>query len=604
MKTMNMRKKVIFVLILFVLIAALPYAVQGQSGRDLEIKASISADKIGTDDVLIYTVTIKGINNPQPPELSHFKDFKTVQTSRSSEFRFVNGVASYYTNFLFYLMPLKTGKLSLPPVTYQHEGREYKTQSFAVEVVKGSLSPSPSQPGRSRAWPFESDEDDLMSSFRRQRRPQEIDVKVIPVVSGKNVTIGEQIMFKVLLYTRNTIRGFDLISNQSIPGFWQEWYSRDKSLNVEKKVINGKVYTIAEIMKAVLFPTKSGAIKIPSLKFKLGVVDVDSFSILSTTRPVYRSTPELTVNVSPLPANAMGLPVGQFRLKVIPTKNEVDVNDILSLKIRITGSGNVKTLNVPEIKTGSYYKVYPAKMSRGFNFQKESLSGFVEAEVPVSFKQTGLISFPPIEFNYFDPKSSEVVSLKSQPIMINVSGQKEKQANALTIPKTEIIKTGEDIDFIKTGNTYNQDGNLYKNKYFIFILLVPFLLNTLFLLKVFVFDRVISQSTVLKQKKLINQTIKNLKFARDYGEISPILENYLKGKIGLGLSEINNHTIGQVLGGNGINDEDINTFIRVKSQSELSRFSPDKTRVPSGKELKSDIRRLVEILKRIDSKIK
>lgn len=599
-----MRKRVGLVLMLLVLLASLPVLLSGQSSRDVEVKASISTDKIGIDDVLIYTVTFKGINNPQQPEVSHFKDFKAVQTSRSSEFRFVNGVASSYTNFMFYLMPQKTGKLIIPPVTYQHEGREYKTQAFTVEVVQGSLTPSQPQRTRPRTWPFDGDEDDPLAPFRRQRQRQEIDVKVLPFVSKKKVVAGEQVMFSVRLYTRNRIQGPRPVSNPSIPGFWQEWYPTPKVFDVENKLINGKVYTVAEILKVALFPTKSGAITIPSIKFEMGVADADPFSIFSTSRPIYRSTPELTVNVSPLPPGAQGLPVGQFRLNVTANKKEMNVNDILTLEIRITGKGNVKTVNVPEIKDSIYYKVYPAKISRDFNFQKDSLTGFVESEVPVSFKKTGMISFPPLELKYFDPDTSRAVVLKNQPIIINVTGQKEKEKIALTIPKTEIIKTGEDIDFIKAGKIYNQDEKFYKKKYFIVILLLSFLLNVLFLLKVVVFDRFIIQSTLLKQKKLINQTIKNLRDTRDYGDISPVLENYLKGKTGLGLSEINNHTIGELLGKYGVHEVDIKAFIQIKSQSESSRFSPDKATATSSKQLKSDIKRLLEVLKRIDSKIK
>jgi hypothetical protein len=583
--------------------ASLPGFMPAQSGRDVEIKASISADKIGIDDVLIYTVTFKGINNPPQPDVSHFKDFKAAQTSRSSEFRFVNGVASYYTNFMFYLMPQKTGKLTLPPVTYQQDGREYKTQPFTVEVVKGSLAPSQAQPRRrSRRSPIDRDVDDFLDPFRRERRQQEIDVKVLPFVSKKNVVVGEQVMFSVRLYTRNRVQGPRPVSSPSIPGFWQEWYPAPKVFDAENKMMGGKVYTVAEVLKVALFPTKSGAITIPSIKFEMGVADADPFSFFSSSRPLYRSTPELTVNVSPLPPAAQGLPVGQFRLSVAANKKEVNVNDILTFEIRITGKGNVKTVNVPELKDSIYYKVYPAKISRDFNFQKDSLTGFVESEVPVSFKKTGLISFPSIEFKYFNPDTSRVVALKSQSVTINVTGQKEKEDSAHTIPKTEIIKTGEDIDFIKAGKFYNQDENFYKSKYFVFILLLPFLLNVLFLLKVFVFDRFVSQSTLLKQKKLINQTIKNLGHTRDYGDISPVLENYLKGKTGLGLSEINNHSISELLGKYGVHEGDINAFIRIKSQSESFRFSPDKA--TSSKELKSDIRRLIEILKRIDNKIK
>ncbi|UCH93832.1 MAG: protein BatD [Candidatus Aminicenantes bacterium] len=598
---MMKKKSFLLLLALLVLTISVPVLLPGQPDRDVEVRASISADKIGIDDVLIYTFTCKNIDNPPQPDVFHFKNFKVVQTSQSSEFRFINGVTSRYTNFLFYLTPLKTGQLTIPAVTYKYEGEEYKTQSFTVEVVQGSLAKP--KPQKRQPWPRFPDED-FSSPFERKPRRQEIDIKVIPEVSKKNVVVGEQTIFKVRLYTRNDIRSPRLISNQSIPGFWQEWYPLPQVFETETRVLGGKQYTTAEITKVALFPTKPGPITIPSLKYELGVVVSDSFSLFGTVRPIQRFTPEITVNVSPLPPAAAGLPVGQFQLQVTPNKKEVDINDILTLKIRITGKGNIKTLNVPEFKSSNYYKIYPAKISRDSTYHQDRLSGFTEAEVPVAFKKTGLISFPSLEFRYFDPDTSRVVALNNQPITVNVTGTKEKEASAVTIARTEIIKTGEDIDFIKNGNVYNQDNHFYTSKYFMVILLVPFLINVLFLLKVFGFDRFISESALIKQKKLINRTIKSLEKARNYGDISPILENYLQGRTGLGLSEINNHTIGQLLDKYGVRDGDIKAFIRVKSQSESYRFSPDKDAKASGKELKNDVKRLKEILKRIDSKVK
>ena len=105
-------------------------------GTDIEFKASINADKIGIDDILVYTITFKGINNPPQPDISSIKDFRTTQTSQSTEFRFVNGVSSYYTNFVFYLQPQKTGTLTIPPVSYDHKGEEKKSSSKRILIYK------------------------------------------------------------------------------------------------------------------------------------------------------------------------------------------------------------------------------------------------------------------------------------------------------------------------------------------------------------------------------------------------------------------------------------------------------------------------------------
>ena len=590
----------------FLVLAAIGLS-PGLFPADVEVTARVSADKIGTDDVLIYTVTVKGIDRPTQPQLSHFNDFRVAQTSRGTEIRFINGVTSYFTNFQFYLVPLKTGKLTLPPVKYRHEGQEYKTQPFTVEAVKGRVAPPPQS--RRRRLPSIFDDDDFFSSspFKRSQ-PREIDVKVLAVASKRKVMKGEQVIFKILLYTQNRVQSVNMISNQSIPGFWQEWFPVSRSIEGNNRTIDGKVYQVFEIRKAALFPTKAGAVTIPSLEFDLVLAD-NAFSVFSNARPIRRSTRELTIDVSEPPPQGAGLPVGHFTMDVRANKKEIDINDILTLKIKIAGRGNVKTLDIPEFKSSDYFKVYPAKITRDVNFRENGMVGSVEAEVPVSFKKTGLISFPPLAFKYLNPDTAAVVPLESQALMINVTGIKDKQETAVTVGNTEIIKTGEDIDFIKKGNISNREGKYYKSRVFTLLLLVPFLLNLLFILKVFVFDRYISQSALLKKRKLLNRTIKSLESARDHGEISPVLENYLKEKTGLGLSEINNQSIDHLLSKYNVHDVDIKTFIRLKSESESSRFSPgnmveNKSTSTRRKKLKNDLKVLMEILKRIDGKIK
>lgn len=595
--------KLFFIVIFFLLIVSNTAAAD-----EVEFRAAINAEKIGIDDVLLYTITFKGINNPTQPTISGLKDFKTVQTSRSTEFRFVNGVSSYYTNFVYYLMPLKTGKLTIPAVTYRYQGEQYSTQPFNVEVVTGSVNPRQSGQRRSR-FPsiFDSDDDFLNSPFRKSRR-QEVDIKLRAEVSKRNVVKGEPILFRILLYARNRIQSVNMVSNQSFPGFWQEWFPVSRSIDSKTGQLNGKAYNVYEIRKAMLFPTRTGSVTIPSLKFEMVLVS-DALSFFADARKISRSTPEVTVKVTNPPAKALGLPVGSFTFQVKPDKKTVDVNDILTLRIKVrVQKGNVKTLEIPQFVSSEYYKIYPSKMTRNSSFNENSLTGVAEVEVPVSFKKSGLISFPSLEFKYYKPNAADVVTLKSSPFSINVVGVKEKQESAVTLPRTDIIKTGEDIDFIKKGDIYHQGNYYYKTGLFKFLLTAFFLFNLLFLLKLFVYDRFISQSDLLKKKKLLNKTVGRLEKVRGHGEISPILEDYLTQKAGLGLSGINKHSIEALLSKYRVNDRDIEIFIKLKSDSELSRFAPQGGGGPnadfSTRALKNDLKQLIEILKRIDGRIK
>jgi BatD DUF11 like domain len=575
--------------------------LNAQNKGEVEIKASIGADKIGMDDVLLYTITLKGINNPQQPNLADLEGFKVAQSSRNTEFRFVNGVSSYYTNFVYYLTPLKTGVFILPPVAYSYQGRDFKTQTFTVKVVEGSVTSQQQKPRR-RRFPSIFDDDDFFSSPFKKAQPQAIDVRLVPEISKRTAFKGEQIILRLRLYTRNSVQSVDMVSNQSIPGFWQEWFPLPKSIPGENKTIKGKVYQVYEVRKVALFPTKSGKITIPSLKFQLVLRDAMSF--FSSPQRIIRSTPEIVVQVNDPPPVAAGLPVGRFNLSVRPGKRELDINDMLTIKVRVSGKGNLKTLSPPEFQNNDFFKVYSPKISRNVSKQDKGISGHVEAEVPVAFKKSGLISFPALQFKYFDPQKGKTVALKTDPMMIKVTGHKEKQETVSSVAQTEIIKTGEDIDFIKKGDLYNQEKNLYHSKLFLILMLIPFLLNLLLLLKIAAFDRFIVNNSILTGRKRLNRAIDALRRVKDSAGISPILETYLKEKAGLGLSAISNQGIDQLLAKHGVLDNDIKSFIRLKTESESSRFSPEKAVKKSNKELKHNIKMLTEILKRIDGRIK
>jgi hypothetical protein len=585
--------------IIFLLICLMPLMA---AAADVEFKASINADKIGLDDQLVYTVTVKGIQNPPAPDLSGLQDLKVEQTSRSSEFSFVNGAASYSTHFIYYLKPQKKGRATIPSALLLYQGNEYKTQVFTIQVVEGSVAPQ--TPQRRRRSLFDMADDDFFSSpfgrvNRRRQEPPPIDIFLNATISKKRVFKGEQLTYTVYLYTRNRVESVNPLTKQSVTGFWQEWYPVPKSIDGSSKQINGKTYQVYEIRKAALFPTKSGRLKIAPMKFEVGLADSAFF--FSTPRKITRATPEMKIEVLPLPAAAKNLPVGNFGFEVETSKIEVDANDILAVDMKIRGNGNIKTINPPEFPRSGSYKVFPPKISRNFDMNGNRMSGVLKAEIPVSFKKTGTLTFPPLDFKYFDPDRNRIMTLSSAPITIKVTGTKETQSEAVTMPKTEIVKTGVDIDFIKRGGVWNQQSDFYGSRLFLFLLILPFVLNLLLALKLFVFDRLVANSALLNRKKLLLKTIKELQQIKEYGEITGVLERYLSQRGGLGLSQIGRDSIEAFFDRWSIGERDRKIFLQIKSEADSAKFSPLKK---SPAETRKDVSTIIDILKRIDSKIK
>lgn len=570
----------------------------GLGAEDVAVTAGINADKIGLDDTLVYTLTFKGIDNPRQPDLSNLPQLKVTQISRGFRQEFINGAHSSYVDFTYYLQPQATGAFTIPPISYEYQGRTYKTEAFTVQVVQGSVAPRTS-PGRKSI--FDLDDDFFSSPFDRvERKPQDIDVKLRAVASKKDVLPGEQVIYKVLLYTRNNIDSINMVSNQTIPGFWQEWYPVPQTIDGAVANLDGKSYRLYEIRKAALFPTNTGQVSIPPLKFELALRG-SAFSFSPGGQSIFRSTPEITLNVRPLPAQAAGLPVGDFDFSVTPGQGATDINEILTIKLKISGKGNIKTLEIPNFETGDDYKVFPAKITRQPNFGQAELTGVLEAEIPVTFKKAGLISFPGLSFKFYQPEMRQVVVRESKPFTVEVSGKKEEPENASTIPQTEIVKTGQDIGYIKKGRVYDQEKLFYKTPFFRFLVAIFFLVNLFYVLKITLYDKYISRNPHLNRKKLLNRTVKALQTVRDYGEIFPILENYLKEKGKLGRAEINSFAIENLFEKYGVSGKDGKNFTRIKSESESCRFSPIKK---TAQELRHDLEILVDIVRRIDQKIK
>lgn len=559
------------------------------AGEDIEVTANVSATKIGLDDALEYTIMFKGVQNPIPPELDGLKDFRLLGTSQSSEFQFINGVSSSFIRIHFSLMPKRTGMLTIPAFSFRYEGNEHKTSPFVIEVVQGSVQPPAS--GQGALSPF-----DLPSFPSRTSEPPRIDVRLKTEISKQKVLLGEQVIYKVLLYTINQINNITPLSKQSLPGFWQEWFPVPQSITGRRERIGKTLYQVFEIRRAALFPTRTGTLTIPPLEFQFNLVDNSTFFF--NTRPVTRSTPKETIEVLPLPKSTENLPVGKFSFHVENAQKSIDINNLLSLKIVITGTGNMKTLTSPILTSTEKYTVFPPKISRSSNYNREQLHGTLTAELPISFKESGEQDIPALEFSYFDPEKRIPVTLQSQPISVSVQGMKSTVDAVQTVGQTGIIQKGEDILYIITGNVQNQQGWITKKNWITPLIFLPFLLNVLVLGKKWIWDRSFAGSRFYTQRRLLARTIKELQHLQQLDRITDTVDRFLVQRSHMGYSELSAQNIRNLLSHHKLSAAEIDRFFIIRNNAEFSRFSPQKSNY---RELQKDIHEMIRLIRRIDS---
>ncbi|MEN8153851.1 MAG: BatD family protein [Acidobacteriota bacterium] len=586
----NISIKLFFISLFFIFASFL-------TGSDIEFTASVDTEKAGLNDTIVFTVTFKGISNPSQPDISLLSDFRVVQTSRSSEFKFINGVSSSYINFIYYLSPSKEGLAIIPPLKYVYNGTEYKTPKFEIIVVKGSLKKV--APRSSRRSIPDFDFSPFTGSGRS--RPREIDIQLKAFISKNEIKVGEQLIYTVKLYSRNKIDSVNMISRQTFPGFWHEWYPVPVSIDGGKEVIDGKSYQVYEIRKAALFPGRKGILKIPPLRFEFSLAR-DSFSFFSNPEKVIRATQSIRVKVKELTEAGRDLPTGKFNLIVKTGKKTIDINDIFTLTVIVRGSGNIKTLNIPEFKSNDDFKVFPSKISRDINFEKNGIFGAVKAEVPISFKNGGEISFPSLKFLYYDTSLSKVIIKESSPFTVFVSGKRDSGESSIGITRTGVQRKGEDIDFIKRGSISDQEKYLHYSGLYSLLFIIPFIFSFILFFNEFVIKKYLLKNKLFNRKINLQRTSRDLKNVNNYGDIFQVLETYLQDKTGIGKSLISNRKAEEILYSSNVGKQDREKFLRIWEDSELSRFSPNT--IKSISELKKDINALIDIIKRIDGKIK
>lgn len=561
--------------------------------QQVEFSARVHAQRIGLDDTLEFTLTLSGVDNPVPPDLSDLTDFDVQSRSQSTEFRMVNGRTSHLTRFEYRLSPQRTGTLTIPAMRYQARGQALVTKPIQVEVVKGSVAPPPSQ--RS---PFG---EDLFAFPRERGRDQEpIDVRLVMDVSPRSAVPGQQVMVRIRLLTRNTVRAVNLLTEPSIPGFWQEWFPVPRSSAGRMSEVDGKEYTEYDIRKVALFPNQSGNLTIPPLEFEI-ILAEDGLSFFSEPRRITRSTTPKTIEVRPLPHEATGLPAGDFQFTVEPLPESVTAHEMVTLKLRISGNGNMKTIGVPQLEAGPFFQTFPPKVNRVLDHSGKWLRGTVSAEIPITFRRAGAVSLPPLELRWWDPAAQQIRVMTSSPMTVKVMENRDAGENeALAAGGAEAVRRGRDIHHIQGEEITDQSNYWNRSRWYTWLLLLPFLLSLATVIYRGIWEPLIRRSRRLETRRVLSRTLKDLQSQKDLGSAAGIIENYLSRRLGMKLSRMNAATIARAMEDRGVTEREIRDFLFLKEKIDSTRFAPRSGEQDDSK----DLRRLAEVLRRIDGKIK
>ena len=116
-----------------------------------------------------------------------------------------------------------------------------------------------------------------------------------------------------------------------------------------------------------------------------------------------------TINVKPLPSGkpaSFSGAVGDFTMTADINTDHVKANEAVTIKVKISGNGNLKLVKNPEVAFPNDFDIYDPKVESDTKTTTAGVSGSKTIEYMAIPRYNGNFEIPAIQFSYFDTKSN------------------------------------------------------------------------------------------------------------------------------------------------------------------------------------------------------
>lgn len=561
-------------------------------------KATLTADApdvvvSGDQFRLTFTVNTQKVKDFRAPSITKgFDVLMGPSRSQQSSTQIINGKVSSSSSitYTYILMAGDAGTYTIPAASIEANGEKIFSNAVTIKV----LPPDQSASGSKGSQKSGAQAGNQAASGRITSN----DLFITATASKTTVHEQEAILLTYKVYTLVNLR--QLFGKMpDLKGFHTQEIELPQQKTFSLEHYKGRNYNTTVWSQYVLFPQQTGKLEIPSITFE-GVVAIqtvsddpfDAFFNGGGYQEVKKKivTPKLTINVQPLPAKPANFSggVGEFTLASSINAKDVKTNDAVTIKLTISGSGNMKLISTPEVKFPEDFEVYDPKVTNNFEASRAGLSGTQTIEYLAIPRHAGNFTIPPVEFTYFDLKSNSYKTLKTEAYNINVAkGQgNADQVIADFTNKGNVKVLGQDIRFIKLGDTkLMPKGDVFFGTvgYYLWYI-IPFVLFVG--LVVFFRKQAAENANVakVKTKKANKVATKRMKLAGKllaenrknefYDEVLKALWGYISDKLSIPVSQLSKDNIEAELAKYGVADEVIKDFINALNECEFARYAP------------------------------
>lgn len=598
---MNMRRYTTIALGLLLWLTAM--------AEDVSFKASAPGQVIaGKPFQLTYSVNQRS-KDLRAPEMADFDVLAGPYTSQSSSTSWINGqrTSTFTQTYTYTLVAQKEGTFTIQPATITVSGEQYTSNGLKIKVLPPDETPS-AESEQPAAVGSRQQEQRARQQEQGSRSQGQDNIFIRTVVNKTRVHEQECILLQYKLY----FAGVDVTqftNNTKLPefkGFLKQELEQGE-IQTQLEHYNGRNYNTAILYQTLLYPQHSGELKIDPAQFEAvlrvqtrsqvrSIFDDFFGSYTNVTRAL--TAPGTTIHAEALPK---GKPagfsggVGHFNMNatIQGTKTselEVNQNEAVTLKLDISGSGNMKLLKTPAIDFPEGFEEYDPKISNNFKNTTSGMSGTKSIEYLFIPRAAGDYTIPAVTFSYFDTQENQYKTLRTPDYILHVkrsAGDTENAVVSSYVNKEDIRQLGSDIRYINTNNNIKgfkektiQFGSL---KFWLWYIIPLLLASVLFI----IFRRQIRENADIRRvryKKANKVVQKRLKQAKRlltegkkdafYEEIERAAWSYLSDRLSIPTAELNKENISQILAAKGVAEETIKAVNDVLSTAGFARYAP------------------------------
>jgi len=558
-----------------------------QTSYAQEFTASVNETTVGDNERFQVSFTFSGprINNLSKFTPPVFENFLILSgPNQSTSIQIINGAQSGSLSYNYVVQPKSIGTFTIGSASIVQEGNTYKTDQIKIKVVKGADKPK-------------QQKDDGQISQQEIAKNLFIKASVDKTKAYK----GEQVNVVYKLYTRLSIASQMGINKlPQYQGFWAEELETPGNISFKTEIIDGKQFRVGILKKVALFPTQTGSLEVTPFELTVPIeiqkqrggktIWDDFFGDPFGRSQIYEYNAKsnvVKVDVEPLPQGqpqSFNGAVGDFSFNAKLNSTTVKSNEPLTLKLDISGKGNITLLQMPELNLPNGFEKYEPKINEQVN-RSNTISGTKTGEYLLVPRVVGIREIPPIEFSFFNPSAKKYVTLKSEKFSIDIKPG-DKQASIEVSGKEDIKELGTDIRFIKTSfsDIQKKENYLINSTGFLIASLLPIILGISIIGWKRRYDKIHGNVVLLKYQKAQKVAKNRLKTAKKlmdtqrhkeyYTELSSALFGYLEDKLHIPKSEFTIERASVDLKRFEISDDLISDLKSSAGKCEFVRFAP------------------------------